>query len=146
MLKGISPLVCHDLLALLMRMWHDDEIVHFPGESFNKNVLRADGLGIPNLLAAIFPLFGLDSYVLSPLLMMAAVGGDELDPMVEQSFLVAIHKAYPNGALIERIKRFAFYKHTKNAFCSGNDWRSSKIWKYHIKERSNSNSLKAIVL
>lgn len=120
MLKGISPLLSPDLLALLSRMGHGDEIVladaHFPGESFNKNVLRADGLRIPDLLAAILPLFELDSYVASPLVMMAAVEGDELDPAVEQSYLVAIHKTYPNAAPIERINRFAFYERTKGAF------------------------------
>ena len=120
MLKGISPLLSPDLLALLSRMGHGDEIVladaHFPGESFNKNVLRADGLRIPDLLAAILPLFELDSYVASPLVMMAAVEGDELDPAVEQSYLVAIHITYPNVAPIERINRFAFYERTKGAF------------------------------
>lgn len=120
MLKGISPLLSPDLLALLSRMGHGDEIVladaHFPGESFNKNVLRADGLRIPDLLAAILPLFELDSYVASPLVMMAAVEGDELDLAVEQSYLVAIHKTYPNVAPIERINRFTFYERTKGAF------------------------------
>ncbi len=61
MLKGISPLISPDLLAVLARMGHGDEIVladaHFPGETFNSRVLRADGLKIADLLAAILPLF-----------------------------------------------------------------------------------------
>ncbi|MCC5835365.1 MAG: hypothetical protein JJU20_11580 [Opitutales bacterium] len=47
MLKGISPLLSPELLACLHRMGHGDEIVladaHFPAESFNSQVLRADG-------------------------------------------------------------------------------------------------------
>ncbi len=120
MLKGISPLISPELLAILDRMGHGDEIVladaHFPGESFNDRVLRADGLRIPDLLEAILPLFELDSYVPHPLAMMAAVKGDLLDPMVEQSYLEAIHKTNPDAPDIERIDRFAFYERTKSAF------------------------------
>ena len=120
MLKGISPLISPDLLAVLARMGHGDEIVladaHFPAESFNDRVLRADGLRIPNLLEAILPLFELDSYVPQPLVMMAATQGDTLDPEVEKSYMKAIHKSNPNVAPIERIDRFDFYERTKSAF------------------------------
>ncbi len=120
MLKGISPLISPDLLAVLARMGHGDEIVladaHFPGETFNGRVLRADGLSIPDLLAAILPLFELDSYVTSPLIMMAAVEGDLLDTRVEQSYLQAIHKSVPDATPIARMDRFAFYDRTRQAF------------------------------
>jgi L-fucose mutarotase len=120
MLKGISPLISPELLAVLSRMGHGDEIVladaHFPGESFNGNVLRADGLRIPDLLQAILPLFELDSYVPHPLAMMAATEGDTLDPEVENSYLKAIHVSNPDVAPIKRIDRFAFYERTKSAF------------------------------
>lgn len=120
MLKGISPLVSPELLAVLARMGHGDEIVladaHFPGESFNGRVLRADGLRIPALLDAILPLFELDAYVDAPLVMMAAVEGDTLDPAVEQSYLVPIKKHAPDAPAIARIDRFAFYERTKGAF------------------------------
>jgi L-fucose mutarotase len=50
MLIGISPLMSPELLAVLYRMGHGDEIVfadaHFPGDSFNARVIRADGLPI----------------------------------------------------------------------------------------------------
>jgi L-fucose mutarotase len=82
MLIGISPLISPELLAVLHRMGHGDEIVladaHFPGETYGKRVLRADGLKIHDLLDAILPLFVLDSYVESPLIMMSAVSGDQL--------------------------------------------------------------------
>ncbi|MGE5124879.1 MAG: RbsD/FucU domain-containing protein, partial [Betaproteobacteria bacterium] len=48
MLKGISPLLGPELLAVLCRMGHGDELVladaHFPGESLGVPVVRADGL------------------------------------------------------------------------------------------------------
>lgn len=120
MLKGISPLISPELLEVMARMGHGDELIladaHFPGESFNDFVIRADGLRIPDLLAAILPLFELDSYVDHPLAMMAAVEGDTLDPAVEESYLKAIHQTNPNVAPIERIDRFAFYERARSAF------------------------------
>jgi L-fucose mutarotase len=120
MLKGISPLVSPELLEVMARMGHGDELIladaHFPGESFNDRVLRADGLRIPDLLAAILPLYELDSYVDSPLAMMAAVEGDTLDPSVEEDYLKSIHISNPDVAPIERIDRFAFYERARSAF------------------------------
>jgi len=120
MLKGISPLISPALLEVLARMGHGDEIIladaHFPGETFNPRVLRADGLRIPALLEAILPLFELDAYVPNPLAMMAAVPGDRLDPAVEESYLAAIRKTNPKVPPIERIERFAFYERAKSAF------------------------------
>jgi L-fucose mutarotase len=120
MLKGISPLVSPDLIGNLMRMGHGDEIVladaHFPGESFNTNVIRADGVPIPDLLEAILPLYELDSYVDHPLIMMAPVEGDVLDDSVEDSYLEKIHITNPDAPAIERIDRFEFYERTKGAF------------------------------
>jgi L-fucose mutarotase len=120
MLKGISPIISPDLLATLARMGHGDEIIladaHFPGESFNSNILRSDGLRIPDLLAAILPLFELDSYVPHPLVMMAAVEGDTLDPEVEQQYLKSIKITNPMVSPIERIDRFDFYERTQHAF------------------------------
>jgi L-fucose mutarotase len=120
MLKGISPLISPELLEVMARMGHGDELIladaHFPGESFNERVLRADGLRIPDLLSAILPLYELDSYVDHPLAMMAAVEGDTLDPSVEEAYLKSIHETNPDVAPIERIDRFAFYERAKSAF------------------------------
>lgn len=120
MLKGISPIISPELLAVLARMGHGDEIVladaHFPGETFNKKNIRADGLRIADLLAAILPLFELDAYVDHPLIMMAAVEGDSLDPSVEKSYLKSIHQTNPIVVPILRIDRFDFYERAREAF------------------------------
>ncbi|MGB0370794.1 MAG: L-fucose mutarotase [Opitutales bacterium] len=120
MLKGISPFLSPDLLSTLYRMGHGDEIIladaHFPGESFNDNVLRADGLRIPALLEAILPLYELDQYVDSPIAMMDAVPGDTLDPEVESSYRAAIEPHISGSAQIERVERFAFYDRAEKAF------------------------------
>ena len=120
MLIGISPLISPDLLSVLYCMGHGDEIVladaHFPGETYGKRVLRADGLKIPSLLDAILPLFALDSYVESPLIMMRAVSGGQLDPAVEAAYREAINRHWPATPPIQRIERFDFYDRAKQAF------------------------------
>jgi L-fucose mutarotase len=120
MLIGISPLISPELLAILDRMGHGDEIVladaHFPGETYGQRVLRADGLKIADLLDAILPLFALDTYVESPLIMMAAVAGDQLDPAVEAGYRQAVDKHWPDTAPVQRIDRFDFYERTTQAF------------------------------
>ncbi|MCU4157119.1 L-fucose mutarotase [Carboxylicivirga sp. A043] len=120
MLKGISPLISPQLLEIMARMGHGDEIVfadaHFPAESYNNRVIRADGLRVADLLEAVLPLFELDTYVPAPLVMMAAVEGDRLDSAVEETYLNAIHKTNPDVSPIERIERFDFYDRARNAF------------------------------
>ena len=120
MLKGVSPLLSPELLATLCRMGHGDEIVladaHFPGESLGPAVIRADGLKVADLLDAILPLFELDSYVDSPLVMMAAVKGDKLDPAVEKAYRKAVDQHAPRTPPIARIDRFAFYDRARTAF------------------------------
>ena len=120
MLIGISPLLSPELLAILYRMGHGDEIVladaHFPGESVSRTVVRADGLKVADLLDAILPLFALDEYVEAPVAMMAATAGDQLDPRVETQYREAIDRHWPDTPPIVRIDRFAFYERTKEAF------------------------------
>ena len=120
MLKGIDPIVSPELLKILAEMGHGDEIVlsdaHFPGHTFcPKNVVRGDGLQIPDLLEGIIPLFELDSYD-DPLVMMAAVEGDKLDPQVEADYLAAIRKAAPDSPGVKRIGRFEFYDRAEKAY------------------------------
>ncbi|MCX7005731.1 MAG: L-fucose mutarotase [Kiritimatiellaeota bacterium] len=120
MLKGISPLLSPELLSVLCRMGHGDELVladaHFPGETMGKRVLRADGLKIADLIDAILPVYELDGYVEAPLVMMAAVPGDKLDPKVEKAYRAAVDRHAPQTPAIARMERFAFYDRAKEAF------------------------------
>ena len=120
MLNGISPLISPELLDALYRMGHGDEIVladaHYPGESLAQRCIRADGLKIADVLGAIAPLFVLDQYVDNPLAMMAAVEGDTLDPSVEQRYLDAIRKTWPDTIAPIREERFDFYERSKSSY------------------------------
>lgn len=77
-------------------------------------MLRADGLQVSDLLRAVIPLFELDSYA-PPLVMMAAVEGDTLDPQVEMRYRDALSPQSPCPDIV-RIDRFAFYERAQKAF------------------------------
>ena len=57
------------------------------------------------------PLFELDSYA-TPVIMMAPVTGDSLDPEVEKRYRAALD--YKSD--IELIERYAFYERAKKAY------------------------------
>ena len=115
MLKGISPAISPELLKTLAEMGHGDEIVfsdaHFPAHTVNAHVIRADGLGCADLLKGLAPLFELDSYAI-PVVMMAPVPGDSLDPEVEKRYRAALAYRGP----IDRMERYAFYGRAKKAY------------------------------
>jgi len=120
MLINVSPVISPELISILHRMGHGDELVladaFYPGDSCSSCVVRADGIRVPRLLDAILRLINLDTYVGDPLVMMAPVKGDELDMSVEQSYMATIKNIYPEAPGITRIDRFAFYERSKSAF------------------------------
>lgn len=119
MLKGISKFIGPELLAVLHRMGHGDEIVladaHFPGHSLGPLVLRSDGIPVADLLDGILPLFELDSYA-PPVVMMAVVEGDTLDPAVEGDYMRVLKKHLKHAPQPVRLDRFAFYERARGAF------------------------------
>ena len=120
MLKGISKYLSPELLFHLYKMGHGDELVladaFYPGDTMNKLVIRADGIGIVDLLDGILPLFNLDAYVSNPVLMMAVPSNDTPDPEVEKSYRSVIDKYYPDTPPIGKLERFEFYERSKIAY------------------------------
>ncbi|XP_045438117.1 fucose mutarotase isoform X2 [Pipistrellus kuhlii] len=83
-LRGVPALLSPELLYALARMGHGDTIVladmNFPTSSICKcgpEEIRADGLGIPQLLEAVLKLLPLDTYVESPAAVMELVSSDK---------------------------------------------------------------------
>lgn len=120
MLIGISPLIGPDLLAILHRMGHGDELVladaFFPGDTFNPRVVRADGVRIAPLLDGILSLINLDSYVDDPLVMMQPAKADILDPAMLRGYREAVDRHWPGSPAFTHIERFAFYDRCRKAF------------------------------
>ncbi len=114
MLKGISPLLSPDLLKILSEMGHGDTIVfsdaHFPSHTLGPQVIRMDGIPIPDLLHAVMPIWELDSYTDTPFCMMQAVPGDSLDLDYVKCCADAV------GCQPAWIERYAFYEKARKAY------------------------------
>ena len=118
MLKGISPILSPELLKILCEMGHGDEIVigdgNFPAASNAKRLIRCDGLGVPEILDAILQVFPLDTYMESPVALMATGEGEET-PAIWKTY-DEIVKKHNGETVISQIERFAFYERAKTAF------------------------------
>jgi len=117
MLKTVNPIIEPELLYILAKMGHGDEIIlsdiHFPAYSFNSNVLQARGSEVSELAAAISELIELDQYVNDKAVMMETVGDDEHPPGLVAEYTSKL----PQGTEISFIERFAFYERAKRASC-----------------------------
>ena len=121
MLKGISPLISPELLKVLDEMGHGDEIVladaNFPSSSIGQRVIRADGIGTAELLAAILPLFPLDQYDPEHFVLMEVVPGDPVKTPVWDIYKKMITRADERGSqAVGTVERFAFYEKARTAY------------------------------
>lgn len=118
MLKGIPNIISPELLKILDEMGHGDEIVigdgNFPAASNAKRLIRCDGHNVPELLEAILKLMPLDTYVESPVMLMATSKGDPT-PVIWKEYRDIID-ASGSSAPMSEIERFAFYDRTKEAY------------------------------
>ena len=121
MLKGIPDIISPELLKILHEMGHGDDLVigdaNYPAASNARNLVRAEGHGVPELLDAILTLFPLDDFVPHPVALMQVVAGDKTVPVIQDEIrkVVARHEA-KGDALVEQVERFAFYERAKKAF------------------------------
>lgn len=120
MLKGIPAILSPELLKILMEMGHGDEIVlgdgNFPAASCAQRLVRCDGHAVPELLKAILKLFPLDTFVKSPVALMAVVPGDTSKPVIWDEFRRIVEQVDTRPDCFEFIERFAFYERAKKAY------------------------------
>lgn len=120
MLVGIPSVLSPELLKTLMEMGHGDEIVLADGNYFvgghAPKVLRADGLGIPELLDAILKFFPLDPYVTHPVALMQLTPGDPVKTPIWDEYRAIVKKHNPKVKETEHIERFAFYERARKAY------------------------------
>ncbi len=118
MLKGINKIITPELLYVLARMGHGDEIVisdgNFPGETMGKRVLRADGSDVPELLSAVLELFPLDTYAAPVYLMDKSEQDKDLQVPIWEEYR-RITAQYTDAEPVF-LDRFEFYERAKNAF------------------------------
>ena len=119
MLKGIPSIISPELLKIIMEMGHGDELVigdgNFPAASNAKRLVRLDGHGVCEILDALLSLFPLDTYIASPVGLMAVTPGDDVKPVIWDDYRRII-KAREGDRGIEMIERFEFYERARNAY------------------------------
>jgi len=118
MLKNIPRVISPDLMTVLMKMGHGDEIVlvdaNFPAESLGPQVVRADGLNIPELLEAILTFLPLDTFADVNVVFMD--NGKEEKPPIWKDFMKVL-EASGEKVKLKAVDRFEFYDLAKKAYC-----------------------------
>ncbi|MCW6662622.1 L-fucose mutarotase [Aerococcaceae bacterium NML190073] len=119
MLRQIPRNLSPELVKCLMEMGHGDEIVladaNYPAHRLGQRIIRADGLGIPELLDAILTLFPLDTYSDYQVGLMQVVPGDTTVPVIWDTYKEILEHHHP-GITIREIERFGFYEQSKEAY------------------------------
>ena len=120
MLKGIPARISPELMYVLMKMGHGDELVladgNFPADAIAQRIVRADGLSVPDILEAVLQFFPLDTYVDAAAFVMQPVPGDPPRPPIWQRFQELLDAAEGKSASLKQVERFAFYEQAKKAY------------------------------
>tara|TARA_R110001592_G_scaffold72115_1_gene220119 strand:+ start:129616 stop:130143 length:528 start_codon:yes stop_codon:yes gene_type:complete len=120
MLKNIPPLLSPDLMYVLMKMGHGDDIVladgNFPADSHAQRLIRLDGHGVPEILEAILQFFPLDTFVEQPAGVMHPVDDQTPTPPIWKTYADLIQQHDSRKAGLEKIERFEFYDRARNAY------------------------------
>ncbi len=117
MLKGIPRVISPRMMEMLMEMGHGDEVAivdgNFPAHSMGLPVVRADGIGVPEILEAVLKFLPLDTFVDHNVFFMD--NGKEEKPSIWKDF-ERILKESGEPYSIEALDRFEFYDRVKGAY------------------------------
>lgn len=120
MLKNIPPEISPELMSVLMRMGHGDEIVladgNFPAESCAQQIVRADGHGVAQLLDAIMQFFPLDTFVDHPASVMQPVNEAAPEPPIWSEYRRILTRHEGRPIELRPIERFRFYDFAKASY------------------------------
>lgn len=120
MLKGVPKMLSPELLKILSEMGHGDEIViadgNYPGASNARNLLRCDGLDVPEVLENILKLIPLDQAADYPISLMEVSEDEDYEPVIWKDFENILEKSGEKNISIEYLDRFDFYEKGKKAY------------------------------
>lgn len=120
MLKGIPPVVSPELMDVLMKMGHGDEIVladgNFPADANAQRIVRCDGHDLLRVLEAVLQFLPIDTFVDEQAIVMHPVDADAPEPPIWAEFRRLIDSAEGRSVPLTEIERFAFYERTRQAY------------------------------
>ncbi len=124
MLKGIDPRLSPDLLHILARMGHGDDLAlvdaNHPAETVAAStttgtLIRLPGLTVDGLLEAVLSLFPLDEFTPDPVRFMQVVGRPDEKPEAVAA-MERVARASGYAGAFHNLERFAFYSAARSAF------------------------------
>ncbi len=126
MLRGIHPLLTADLLHVLARMGHGDDLAvldaNHPAETIaasttSGQLIRLPGVRTDDLVAAVLTLFPLDQFTDDPVRFMEVIDRPEELPVSVAAIQAAVRKAGYAGKFALK-ERYAFYEAAKKSFAA----------------------------
>lgn len=125
MLKGMDPAMTPELMDVLMRMGHGDELIlvdrNYPALATAAHCVMPDpvrlpGLDAPQAARLITDLLPLDTFTdYGALRMEVDNRPDDIAPVHEEVFAV-LRASAPQGVTLASIERQAFYAQARNGF------------------------------
>lgn len=124
MLKGLDPLLSPELLHLLARMGHGDDIaivdLNHPADTIARAttsgvLVRLPGVAVERAVEAVLSLLPIDDFTEDPVRLMAVAGEPEATPPAMGDVLTQLARSGYRGRSV-RLERQAFYDAARNAF------------------------------
>lgn len=125
MLKGIDARMTAELLDVLMRMGHGDEITvadaNFPShatgaETVTGQVLELPGFSAPEAISLICALMPLDPFVPHGALWMQHDGQGDTPDEVHAEAIGVLEREMPEGGAVGSLERQDFYTRARQGF------------------------------
>ncbi len=120
MLKGVPQAISPELMYVLMKMGHGDELVladgNFPADSHAQRIVRADGHGVPAILQAVLKFLPMDTFVDDPALVMQPVDKNAAEPLIWKDFRKLLEMSEGRRIETSPIDRFEFYDRARKSY------------------------------
>ena len=120
MLKGLGPVLGPELLAVLRAMGHGDEIAlvdgNYPAAAHAQRLIRADGLPVARVLAAVLSVLPLDDDVACPVMRSCDPAAPDRPAPVHRAMDAAASAAVGDPSRIETAHGPAFYDRVKRCY------------------------------
>jgi L-fucose mutarotase len=124
MLKGINPLLSADVLFLLARMGHGDDLAivdaNHPAETIasqtvSQTLVRLPRIAVDRLVEAILTVFPIDDFTKDPIRFMQVVGKADATPEAVGAMEIVVRRHGFAGEF-HRLERFDFYAAGRQSF------------------------------
>ena len=120
MLKDVPTAISPELMYVLMKMGHGDELVlgdgNFPADSNAQRIVRSDGLNVPQMLQAVLRFFPIDTFVDDVAVVMQPVDAAAPEPPIWKDFRKLLEMSEGRRVELTPIGRSEFYERARKSY------------------------------